>query len=78
MKDLTDTEILDWLADNDIIEGFVGVADDIYDLSFHIAMERGAGEDEEPTADDKRKALRILIERAEAVEAALAAESEAK
>lgn len=67
---MTDTELLDWLADNDIIEGFAGVADDIHDINCAIAG------DGPITKAVKREALRELIARAAAPAPAPAGEKE--
>jgi hypothetical protein len=34
---MTDTEILDWLADNAVIEGFADVEEDIHEIAFELS-----------------------------------------
>lgn len=73
---MTDKELLDWLADNDIIEGFGGVDEDVYEIACRLAIERDFSGEGEPTIDDKRKALRLLIMRATTARPAPAGTSE--
>lgn len=54
-----DSERLNLLADHVVIEGFVGVEKDIYDISCEVAESNGR---EEPGDDDQRQALRLLID----------------
>ncbi|MDV5862015.1 hypothetical protein QM298_14120 [Pseudomonas mendocina] len=61
-----DAERLNLLADHVVIEGFVGVEKDIYDLSCGVAEGNGR---EEPSEDDQRQAFRLLIDAFRAKEA---------
>ena len=56
----TDKELLDWLADNLVLEGFVGVDEDIYDFSVYAGRNR-SGYDGNSTKEDTRLGLRQLI-----------------
>lgn len=65
---MTESEMLDWLADNDVIEGFCGLEEDIHSIAYSIAnpyQESVMGLDlipeKEPTEIDYRLALRELI-----------------
>ena len=51
---MTDTDLLDFLADNLVIEGFGLLPDDIHDYAARIAGE-------EPNRDDYRRALRQML-----------------
>lgn len=55
---MTDTELLDWIADNELIEGVSIVDDDIHTLASEIAGENVT------TREHHRAALRVLLTRA--------------
>ncbi len=54
-----DTAILDWLADYQVLEGFVHVDSDIHEIAVQIAEARDA--EAEPSVEDYRQALRRLV-----------------
>ncbi len=54
-----DTAILDWLADNQVLEGFVHVDYDVHEVASWVAYERDV--DAEPSVEDYRQALRRLV-----------------
>lgn len=56
-----DAARLDWLAEHEIIEGFANVPNDLYDYAAESAAEWTANE---PSKEDYRKALRLLIDEA--------------
>lgn len=51
-----DSARLDAIAEEFVIEGFVGVKRDVYDIAFDLAG------DDEPTREHERKALRVLMD----------------
>lgn len=57
---MTDTDIVNWLADNHIIEGLAGVEMDIHEIATDISFLAG----DDSGKPDYRKAFRLLIERA--------------
>lgn len=63
---MTDTEILDWLADNQVIEGFVNVEADIHEIAYDLWTVLPVKTQKE----SYRAALRELIARAAKSEAA--------
>lgn len=56
---IKDAERIDILADYAVIEGFVGVDNDIYDLSCDVAERNGR---EEASKQDQREGFRLLID----------------
>lgn len=54
-----DTSILDWLADYQVLEGFVPVDYDVHEVAGWIAEQRDA--DAEPSVEDYRQSLRRLV-----------------
>lgn len=70
-----DAAILDWMADNQVVE-MVGISDwNIHEIAMEVMCESGG--DDSPTVDDYRRALRLLIRTAmDDQKAAQAAEGE--
>ena len=60
---MTDAELLDWLADNDVIEGFAGVEQDIHEIACELSDARV---NDLAVRHSYRRALREMIRRAAA------------
>ena len=58
---VTDTQRIDWLADQPVFDNIGNYPLDVYELSCVVAEQRGRME---PNADDQREAFRRLIDAA--------------